>query len=96
PASLAAARHYEGLEKRPLLVRHQPANQDRLPKASLESRFDRLGNPLRQQDLLTINPAARPATAGDTGAMSRSTCKGPMIRTDRRRLGRGLLAGLWT
>lgn len=51
PASLAAARHHEGLEKRPLLVRHQPANQDRLPNASLESRFDRLGKPLRQQDL---------------------------------------------
>jgi hypothetical protein len=35
PTALAAARHRERLEKRPLLVRHQSTNQDCLPKAVL-------------------------------------------------------------
>lgn len=51
PPTLAARRHYERLEKRPFLIQHQSANQDHLPKGSLESRFEPRVNPLCQQDL---------------------------------------------
>jgi hypothetical protein len=36
PPALAAPRDHQGFEKRPFLIRHQPANQDRLPKSSLD------------------------------------------------------------
>ena len=49
--ALAALCDHQGLEKRPFLIRHQAANQDRLPKNSLESRFALGVNPLCQQVL---------------------------------------------
>lgn len=39
PTALAAPCDHQGFEKRPFLVAHQAANQDRLPKSSLESPF---------------------------------------------------------
>ena len=39
PPALATPRDHQGFEKRPFLIRHQAANQDRLPKSSLESRL---------------------------------------------------------
>ena len=52
PPALAAPCDHKGLEKRPFLIRHQAANQDRLPKNSLESRFALRVNPLCQQLLV--------------------------------------------
>src|SRR5271163_646928 len=51
PTALPASRDHEWLEKRPLRVRHQTANQNRLPKSSLESHRRSVVNPLCQQDL---------------------------------------------
>ena len=51
PPALAAPRDHQRFEKRPFLIRHQAANQDRLPKSSLESRFAIHVNQLCQQDL---------------------------------------------
>ena len=51
PPALAAPYDNQGFEKRPFLIRHQPANQDRLPKSSLESRPAIRVNPLCQQSL---------------------------------------------
>lgn len=50
--ALAARRDHERREKPPFLVCHQAANQDRLPKNSLESRFEPCVNPLCQQLLV--------------------------------------------
>ena len=52
PPTLAAPYDNQRFEKRPFLIRHQPANQDRLPKSSLESRPAIRVNPLCQQDLV--------------------------------------------
>jgi hypothetical protein len=49
--ALRTRRNHKRLEKRPFLIRHQSANQNRLPKSSLESRFEPCVNPLCQQDL---------------------------------------------
>lgn len=49
--ALAAPGNHERREKRPLLVRHQSTNQDRLPKSSLESRLAPFVNPLCQRVL---------------------------------------------
>src|SRR5271170_1555059 len=51
PTALPASRDHEWLEKRPLRVRHQTANQNCLPKSSLESHRRSVVNPLCQQDL---------------------------------------------
>ena len=51
PPALAAPRDHQRFENRPFLIRHQDANQDRLPKSSLESRFAIHVNQLCQQDL---------------------------------------------
>ncbi len=51
PTALAAPGNHERREKRPLLVRHQSTNQDRLPKSSLESRLAPFVNPLCQRVL---------------------------------------------
>lgn len=49
--ALAPARHDEGLKERPLRIRHQTANHDRLRKSDLESLFEPPVNPICQQDL---------------------------------------------
>src|SRR5271156_5780327 len=51
PTALPASRDHEWLKKRPLRVRHQTANQNCLPKSSLESHRRSVVNPLCQQDL---------------------------------------------
>lgn len=51
PSALAACRYDKRLKKQPLLIRHQSANQDCLPKSSLESLFATFVNLLCQQDL---------------------------------------------
>lgn len=47
-APLASGHHHEGLKERPLLVLHKTVNQDRPPKATLESRFGRAAHSLAQ------------------------------------------------
>ena len=51
PSAFDAPYNHDGFEKCPFLIRHQAANQDRLPKNSLESRFALGVNPLCQQAL---------------------------------------------
>ena len=71
PTALPASRDHEWLKKRPLRVRHQTANQNCLPKSSLESHRRSVVNPLCQQDLDSLeNDESAP------GARSRSTRMG--------------------
>jgi hypothetical protein len=68
PTAPAAPRDHQRFEKRPFLIRHQTANQDRLPKSSLESRLPIHGNPLCQQSLShslshTLNHVTYPSSS---------------------------------
>lgn len=60
PPALRARGQNKRREKRPLPVAHQAANQDRLPKSSLESHPGPLGNPLCQQGLVDCNSRQLP------------------------------------
>ena len=50
PPALAAPRDHQRFEKSPFLIRHQAANQERLPKRSLESRLAIQGKAILQTE----------------------------------------------